>query len=52
MDIKKNGTMKAIDLIATSLNRRDDNPNQDLAIEIIKSKRNDWVKELFFYFSF
>ncbi|MEZ7866219.1 MAG: hypothetical protein QMB37_02065 [Paludibacteraceae bacterium] len=38
--------MKAIDLIATSLNRRDDNPNQDLAIEIIKSKRNDWVKEL------
>lgn len=46
MDIKKNGTMKAIDLIATSLNRRDDNPNQDLAIEIIKSKRNDWVKEL------
>lgn len=46
MDIKKSGTMKAIDLIATSLNRRDDNPNQDLAIEIIKSKRNDWVKEL------
>lgn len=38
--------MKAIDLIATSLNRRDDNPNQDLAVEIIKSKRNDWVKEL------
>ena len=37
---------KKIDLIATSLNRRDDNPNQDLAIEIIKSKRNDWVKEL------
>ena len=46
MDIKKSGTMKAIDVIATSLNRRDDNPNQDLAIEIIKSKRNDWVKEL------
>jgi hypothetical protein len=38
--------MTAIDLIATSLNRRDDNPNQDLAIEIIKSKRTDWVKEL------
>jgi len=44
--IKKNDTMTAIDLIATSLNRRDDNPNQDLAIEIIKSKRTDWVKEL------
>lgn len=38
--------MKAIDLIATSLNRRDDEPNQALAVEIIKSKRNDWVKEL------
>jgi len=38
--------MKAIDLIATSLNRRDDKPNQDLAVEIIQSKRNDWVKEL------
>jgi hypothetical protein len=38
--------MTAIDLIATSLNRRDEVPNQDLAIEIIKSKRNDWVKEL------
>jgi len=38
--------MKAIDLIATSLNRRDDEANQALAVEIIKSKRNDWVKEL------
>ena len=38
--------MKAIDLIATSLNRRDNKPNQDLAVEIIQSKRNDWVKEL------
>jgi len=38
--------MKAIDLIATSLNKRDDKPNQDLAIEIIQAKRNDWVKEL------
>jgi hypothetical protein len=38
--------MKAIDLLATSLNRRDDNPNQDLAIEIIKTKQDDWVKEL------
>ncbi|MBN2214835.1 MAG: hypothetical protein JW723_11370 [Bacteroidales bacterium] len=38
--------MKAIDLLATSLNRRDDKPNQDLAVEIIKSKRHDWLKEL------
>jgi hypothetical protein len=38
--------MTAIDLLATSLNKRDDKPNQDLAIEIIKSQRNDWVKEL------
>jgi len=38
--------MKVIDLLATSLNRRDDKPNQHLAIEIIQSKRNDWVKEL------
>lgn len=38
--------MKALDLIATSLNRRDDKPNQELADEIIKSKRTDWVKEL------
>src|SRR4030042_5302432 len=38
--------MKVIDLLATSLNRRDEKPNQDLAIEIIRSKRNDWVKEL------
>jgi hypothetical protein len=39
-------TMTAIDFLATSLNRRDDKPNQDLAVEIIRSKRNDWVKEL------
>jgi hypothetical protein len=38
--------MKAIDLIATSLNRRDDVPNQELAKEIISSGRQDWVKEL------
>ncbi len=36
----------AIQLIATSLGRRDDKPNQDLAVEIIRSKRIDWVKEL------
>lgn len=40
--------MKAIDLIAASLNRRDDEANQALAVEIIQSKRNDWVKELVF----
>jgi hypothetical protein len=38
--------MNVIDLLATSLNRSDDKPNQELADEIIKSKRTDWVKEL------
>jgi hypothetical protein len=38
--------MKAIDLLATSLNRGDDKPNQELAEGIIKSNRTDWVKEL------
>jgi hypothetical protein len=38
--------MKAIDLLATTLHRRDDVPNQELASEIIASGRNDWVKEL------
>jgi hypothetical protein len=38
--------MKALDRIATALNRRDDRPNQELADEIIKMKRADWVKEL------
>ena len=38
--------MKITDLLATSLNRRDDKPNQELAVEIIKSKRHDWVKQL------
>jgi len=38
--------MKAIDLLATSLNRSDDKPNQELAEGIIKSNRTDWVQEL------
>jgi hypothetical protein len=38
--------MNAIDLLATSLNRGDDKPNQELADGIIKSNRADWVKEL------
>ncbi len=38
--------MGAIDLLASSLNRRDDKANQDLAVEIIKSQKSDWVKEL------
>lgn len=38
--------MKAIGLLASSLNRKDEQPNQELAIEIIRSKRADWVKEL------
>jgi hypothetical protein len=38
--------MNAIDLLATTLNRRDDQPNQDLADSIIQNKRTDWVEEL------
>jgi hypothetical protein len=38
--------MKAIDLLATSLNRGDEKPNQELADGIIKSNRADWVQEL------
>lgn len=38
--------MSAFDLLATNLNRRDDEPNQKLAEEIISSKNTDWVKEL------
>lgn len=38
--------MKASDLLATNLNRRDEKPNQALAEEIIQSKRDDWIKEL------
>lgn len=38
--------MKAIELIASSLNRRDDQPNQELAVMIIETNREDWVNEL------
>jgi hypothetical protein len=38
--------MKALDLLATTLNRTDDKPNQALADEIIKASRKDWVQEL------
>lgn len=38
--------MTAKDLIATSLNRKDDKPNLELALEIIGSKRTDWIHEL------
>jgi hypothetical protein len=38
--------MKAIDLLATSLNRGDDKPNLELAEGIIKSNRTNWVQEL------
>jgi hypothetical protein len=38
--------MKAIDLLATSLHRRDDVPNQELANVIIAGNRHEWVKEL------
>ena len=38
--------MSAIDYLSTSLNQKDDIPNQELAVEIIRTKRNDWVQEL------
>jgi len=38
--------MEAMDLLSTNLNRLDDQANQDLAIEIIRTKRTDWIKEL------
>jgi len=38
--------MSVLKLLASSLDRRDDNPNQELAIKIIKSKQTEWVKEL------
>ena len=38
--------MKAIDFIATSLNKRDEQANQELALEIIKENHHDWIKEL------
>jgi len=38
--------MKAIELLASSLGRNDDLPNQQLADEIIKGKKSDWVNEL------
>lgn len=38
--------MTIIDLLATSLNKRDDKANQALALEIIKGSHYDWIKEL------
>jgi len=38
--------MTAIDFLATSLNKRDDKSNQELADLIIQSKKDEWVKEL------
>ena len=38
--------MTVIDLLATSLNKRDDKANQALALEIIKGARLDWIREL------
>lgn len=38
--------MGAIDYLADSLGRRDEHPNQDLAVAIIQTKREDWVAEL------
>lgn len=33
----------ALSFLATTLNIRSDVPNQELAVEIIKSNRKDWV---------
>jgi hypothetical protein len=38
--------MKVVDLLATNLNKRDEKANQELALEIIKGSRADWIKEL------
>ncbi len=38
--------MKATQFLATSLNRRDEIPNKELAKEIIASNKLDWVREL------
>jgi hypothetical protein len=38
--------MTAIEQLATSLDRRDDVPNQELAARIIKEKKTEWVREL------
>lgn len=38
--------MRALELLATSLKQRGDQANQELADEIIKSKRTDWVQEI------
>jgi hypothetical protein len=43
---KRKIQMGIIKSLASSQNRRDDNPNQALAVKTIKSKRADWVKEL------
>jgi len=36
--------MGALDLISSSINRRDDEPNKALANEIIGTKRKEWLK--------
>jgi hypothetical protein len=38
--------MKVLEMLATSLNQRSDVPNQQLAKEIIHTKKADWVKDL------
>lgn len=38
--------MNVTELLASSLNRRDEEPNESLAAEIATTKRADWVKEL------
>jgi hypothetical protein len=38
--------MKITELLASGLNRRDEEPNEALALEIIRTNRTDWVREL------
>lgn len=38
--------MSVMKFLASSLNQRDQDPNQALAVDIIKSRRTDWIKEL------
>lgn len=38
--------MSVLKLLASSLNKRDDKPNQELAVKIIKLKQTDWIREL------
>jgi hypothetical protein len=38
--------MNAVSLLACSLGRNDEQPNEQLAVQIVQSKNKEWVKEL------